>query len=196
MLEAARIALHGIASARPCLLASDAGFAALLGRDARPCAQPLGLAVPGTIRIFVETAQALHLLAWRLQSLHRAPLAVVVPVAGAHLDAAWHHAVLPPPDVAAPSRSLTGLAAFDGEGLKARFEFAWIKTVGGDWTLDDSKTPRLSKNATALEPVAGASTAAWPTSCGRCQRYPLAAKAAAPQLALCRRDCLERASPF
>jgi|GEM_PF-6090051 len=194
MLEAAALDLHPDAPALSCRRAGDAGFAVLLGREAGACAQTRAFVGPGTIRVFVETAQALHLLAWRPRAVHRAPLAAIVPVASAHLDAAWRHALLPPPDSGAPS--LTGLAAFDGEGLKARFEFAWIKAASGDWTLDDGKAPRLSKNATALEPVAGPSSAAWATSCGRCQRYPLAAKAAAPQLALCRRDCLERAAPF
>jgi hypothetical protein len=189
---------YPVVLARRCLLAGDAGFGAVLATNVR---EPVGTTAtlapaPGLIQVFVGATNELHLLAWRPRALLRAPLAVVVPVETAHLDAAWRKALLPSVDIGTAPHTLTGLAAFDGEGLKARFEFAWVKAANGDWALDDTKPPRTAKSATALEPIASTGSAAWATSCGRCLRYPLAAKTAAPQLALCRRDCLARATPF
>lgn len=191
-----KIDSYPVLLARPCLLAGEASFGAMLATNAREPVGAIATFAPGLIQVFVGAANELHLLAWRPRALQRAPLAIVVPVQTAHLDAAWRTALLPSADIGTAPSTLTGLVAFDGEGLKARFEFAWIKAANGDWALDDAKPPRTSKSATALEPIANTGSATWATSCGRCLRYPLAAKTAAPQLALCRRDCLTRATPF
>ena len=180
--------------------ATALGFADLLSCSAQKAANaasaPALSASPGLIQVFVAPHAELHLLAWRPRALQRTPLAAIVPVADAQLEPAWRQALVPSADVATPGKIATGLAAFDGDGLKARFEFAWTKNTDGQWALADDK--RLSRNRTPqlLEPIAAPTASAWSASCGRCLRYPLAQRAAAPQLVLCRRDCLARATPF
>jgi hypothetical protein len=179
--------------------AAALGFADLLSCSAQKTARaasPALSASPGLIQIFVAPHADLHLLAWRPRALQRTPLAATVPVAQAHLEPAWRQALVPSADIATPGKIATGLAAFDGDGLKARFEFAWTKNTDGQWALaDDKRTPR-NRAPQLLEPIAATTASTWSASCGRCLRYPLARAMAAPQLVLCRRDCLPRATPF
>ena len=85
--------------ARPCLLAGEASFGAMLATNAREPVGAIATFAPGLIQVFVGTANELHLLAWRPRALQRAPLAIVVPVQTAHLDAAWRKALLPSADI-------------------------------------------------------------------------------------------------
>lgn len=180
--------------------AAALGFADLLSCSARKvaasAAAPAFSAAPGLIQIFVAPNADLHLLAWRPRALQRTPLAAIVPVADAHLEPAWRQALVPSADIATQGKIATGLAAFDGDGLKARFEFAWTKNSDGQWALADDKGTKRSRANQLLEPIAAPTAGTWSASCGRCLRYPLARLPAAPQLALCRRDCLARATPF
>ncbi len=186
------VLVHGTAAAR--------GFADMLSCGAQKAASAAGApalsASPGLIQIFVAPHADLHLLAWRPRALLRAPLAAIVPVAEAHLEPAWRRALVPSADIAASGRIATGLAAFDGDGLKARFEFAWTKNADGQWALADDKRLPRNRAHQLLEPIAAPTASAWSASCGRCLRYPLTRALAAPQLVLCRRDCLPRATPF
>jgi hypothetical protein len=189
------VLVHGIVGA------SQVGFADLLdchAQKSRPNPNAAAVAAaPGLIQIFVAPKAELHLLAWRPRALQRPPIAAIVPVADAHLEPAWRQALVPHADIAATGIIASGLAAFDGEGLKARFEFAWAKGADGQWALADDKRTARPRGQQLLEPIAAATPGSWSASCGRCLRYPLAHRSAvAPQLALCRRDCLTRATPF
>jgi len=180
--------------------AAAIGFADLLGCSARKAGNAAGApalsAAPGLIQIFVAPHAELHLLAWRPRALQRTPMASIVPVAQAHLEPAWRQALVPSADIATPGKIATGLAAFDGDGLKARFEFAWTKNADGQWALADDKSAKRGRTNNLLEPIAAPTASTWSASCGRCLRYPLTRLPAAPQLVLCRRDCLARATPF
>jgi len=181
-------------------LAAAPGFADLLACNAHKAtnaaAVPAISPAPGVIQIFVSPNAELHLLAWRPRALQRSPVAAIVPVADTRSEPAWRQALVPSADLATSSKVATGLAAFDGDGLKARFEFAWTKGADGQWTLADDKGTKHSRASQLLEPIAAPTAGTWSTSCGRCLRYPLARAPAAPQLALCRRECLARATPF
>ena len=176
------------------------GFADLLACTAKKIGDATAAAAfsasPGLIQIFAAPHAELHLLAWRPRALQRAPAAAIVPVADAHQEPAWRKALVPSADIAHAGTIATGLAAFDGEGLKARFEFAWTKNNDGQWTLADDKCSKRRRAHQLLEPIAAPTAGNWSASCGRCLRYPLAQAVAAPQLVLCRRDCLARATAF
>jgi len=176
------------------------GFADMLACGApkvgNAASSPALSASPGLIQIFAVQNAELHLLAWRPRALQRTPLVAIVPVVEAHLQPAWCQALVPSADIATPGKIATGLAAFDGDGLKARFEFAWTKSNDGQWALADDKSTKRGLSNQLLEPIAAPTASAWSASCGRCLRYPLARAPAAPQLVLCRRDCLARATPF
>lgn len=180
--------------------AAAAGFANLLActtqKTCNAAASPALSAAPGLIQIFVAPNAELHLLAWRPRALQRTPMAAIVPVCDAHFEPAWRRTLVPSADIAASGKIATGLAAFDGDGLKARFEFAWTKNNDGQWALADDKGAKRGRANQLLEPIAAATASTWSASCGRCLRYPLAGTPAAPQLVLCRRDCLTRATPF
>jgi hypothetical protein len=188
------VLVHGTAPA------AARGFADVLScsalKAATAASSPALSASPGLIQIFVAQHAELHLLAWRPRALQRTPLAAIVPVAEAHLEPAWRQALVPSADIATKGKIATGLAAFDGDGLKARFEFAWTKNTDGQWALADDKGTKRGRTNQLLEPIAAPTASTWSASCGRCLRYPLARMPAAPQLVLCRRDCLARATPF
>jgi hypothetical protein len=191
---------RAVARERGIPLAGMPGFADMLGcaaqKPANAATPAVLLPAPGLVQIFVAPNAELHLLAWRPRAPQRTPLAAIVPVADAHREPAWRQAFAPSADMAASGRVATGLAAFDGEGLKTRFEFVWTKNADGQWTLADDKHARRDRTHHLLEPIAAATASTWSASCGRCLRYPLAQRLAAPQLVLCRRDCLARATPF
>lgn len=190
----AAVLVHGTAPA------AAPGFADLLScsapKAANAASSPALSASPGLVQIFVAQHAELHLLAWRPRALQRTPMAAIVPVSDAHLEPAWRRALVPSADIAASGKIATGLAAFDGDGLKARFEFAWTKSTDGHWALADDKGTKRSRANQLLEPIAAPTASTWSASCGRCLRYPLARLPTAPQLVLCRRDCLARATPF
>jgi hypothetical protein len=180
--------------------AAASGFGDLLGCAASQATQAAAAhgpsPAPGIVQVFAAPNAELHLLAWRPRDLKRTLLAAIVPVADAHREPAWRQTFMPSPDIAASGTIATGLAAFDGDGLKARFEFAWTKSADGQWNLADEKQARRTRAQQLLEPIAAPTAFAWSASCGRCLRYPLAQQLSAPQLVLCRRDCLARATPF
>jgi hypothetical protein len=177
---------------------AEPGFAALLDRAGAPVRRTGDVAAFDTgtgIAIFVGAQCGLHLLAWRVPGAASPLQAELVALDGDRALSAWHRILLPDDCGTGPSRAQTALAAFDAQGLKARFEFAWVRAAHGEWTLAAPVPARIARGG-ALEPVGGVAAGLWPNGCGRCLRYPLARQHASPQLNLCRRECLARAEPF
>jgi hypothetical protein len=185
--------------AEPAVSPAGPAFAPLLAPEPDPSGPSLLRYADGQARIFVPERLAPHALAWRTAAGRPPRFAEPAPLEALGAVTEWRATLLPLPDAPAHPSPLTGFAVFASDGMRARYEFAWIRTSSG-WRADDAPEapagrPRGAR-AAALDPVAATVRGMWAGSCGRCLRYPLGRRPGSPHLALCRRDCLPTLSAF
>ena len=163
----------------------------------------LGFWLPDNFfHVFLPPNADAHAVAWRTQPGRRAKIVEPVSIAGLGAVDTWRTTLLPEADAADRPAPVTGFAVVDGNGLRARYEFVWRRTIAG-WRADDpahtsdegniADSGRLSG---AINRISSVVRGAWTASCGRCQRYLLGNHSGAPKFALCRRDCLSKISAF